>query len=308
MKPGLALSIFNGGPITIVVAYPSGGDVDAMARTYAEKLAGRLGRPVIVDNRPGASGTIGSAAVARAKPDGTTLLLAPSTFAIAQQVLKVGPNIAHDVVRDFTPIIKTGSIPLLLVTAQSSGIKDLRQLVTLARSGKPLTYGTPGAGSPMHIAGELFNSAAGIRIIHVPYRGLAPLLNEVLGGHVSVGWMTTGAAAEHVASGRLVPLAVAERKRTKLLPQVPTFAELRYHEVEVTAWMGLLGPKGMQADAASALNRDFDDILRLPDVQAKMSAMGIEVAGGPPSILARQIAEDERRFGMLVREFGIRGE
>ncbi|HET9643403.1 MAG TPA: tripartite tricarboxylate transporter substrate-binding protein, partial [Burkholderiaceae bacterium] len=276
MKPGLALSIFNGGPITIVVAYPSGGDVDAMARTYAEKLAGRLGRPVIVDNRPGASGTIGSAAVARAKPDGTTLLLAPSTFAIAQQVLKVGPNIAHDVVRDFTPIIKTGSIPLLLVTAQSSGIKDLRQLVTLARSGKPLTYGTPGAGSPMHIAGELFNSAAGIRIIHVPYRGLAPLLNEVLGGHVSVGWMTTGAAAEHVASGRLVPLAVAERKRTKLLPQVPTFAELRYHEVEVTAWMGLLGPKGMQADAASALNRDFDDILRLPDVQAKMSAMGIE--------------------------------
>lgn len=177
-------------PITIVVSYPAGGDTDAVARIYAEKLSLRIGQPVLVDNRPGASGMIGNAWVAKAAPDGYTLLFTPSTFPIAQHVLKAGPGVAHDVVKDFTPIVKTGNIPLLLVTAPSTGIKNVAQLVADARAGKALSYGTPGAGSPMHIAGELFNKDAGTQIAHAPYRGVAPVVNDALGGHVGVGWIT----------------------------------------------------------------------------------------------------------------------
>jgi tripartite-type tricarboxylate transporter receptor subunit TctC len=295
-------------PVTIVVAYPAGGDTDAVARTYAEKLSHRIGQPVLVDNRPGASGMIGNAWVAKAPADGYTLLFTPSTFPIAQHVLKAGSGVAHDVVKDFTPIVKTGNIPLLLVTAPSTGIKDVAQLVADAKAGKALTYGTPGAGSPMHIAGELLNKDGGVRIAHAPYRGVAPVVNDALGGHVSVGWITPGAVAGHIAAGKLVPLAVAERQRTKLMPTVPTLIELGYKDVDVSAWMGLLGPRGMAPETVQALNRHFNEILRMPDVQAKMAALGIEPVGGAPSVLAQQIAEDDRRFGALVREFGIRAD
>lgn len=295
-------------PITIVVAYPAGGDTDAIARTYAEKLSQRVGQPVLVDNRPGASGMIGNVWVAKAPADGYTLLFTPSTFPIAQHVLKAGPGVAHDVVKDFTPIVKTGNIPLLLVTAPATGIQSVAQLVAGAKAGKTTTYGTPGAGSPMHIAGELLNKDAGISATHAPYRGVAPVVNDALGGHISVGWITPGAVAGHITAGKLVPLAVAERQRTKLMPEVPTFIELGYKDVDVSAWMGLLGPKAMPPDVVQALNRHFNEILRMPDVQAKMAALGIEPVGGAPAVLARQIADDDQRFGKLVREFGIRAD
>lgn len=295
-------------PITLVVAYPAGGDTDAIARTYAEKLAQRLGQPVLVDNRPGASGMIGNAWVAKAPADGYTLLFTPSTFPIAQHVLKAGPGVAHDVVKDFTPIVKTGNIPVLMVTAPTSGIQNVAQLVAGAKAGKAFTYGTPGAGSPMHIAGELFNKDAGVAIAHAPYRGVAPVVNDTLGGHVSVGWITPGAVAGHIAAGKLVPLAVAERHRTKLMPNVPTFLELGYRDMDVSAWMGLLGPKAMPAEVVQTLNRHVNEILKMPDVQARMAALGIEPVGGEPAVLARQIADDDQRFGKLVREFGIRAD
>nr|WP_223301269.1 tripartite tricarboxylate transporter substrate binding protein [Variovorax boronicumulans] len=295
-------------PVTLVVAYPAGGDTDAIARTYAEKLAQRLGQPVLVDNRPGASGMIGNAWVAKAPADGYTLLFTPSTFPIAQHVLKAGPGVAHDVVKDFTPIVKTGNIPVLMVTAPTSGIQTVAQLVAGAKAGKAFTYGTPGAGSPMHIAGELFNKDAGVAIAHAPYRGVAPVVNDTLGGHVSVGWITPGAVAGHIAAGKLVPLAVAERQRTKLMPNVPTFLELGYRDMDVSAWMGLLGPKAMPVEVVQTLNRHVNEILKMPDVQARMAALGIEPVGGEPAVLARQIADDDQRFGKLVREFGIRAD
>ena len=295
-------------PLTIVVAYPAGGDTDAIARAYAEKLSARIGQPVVIDNRPGASGMIGNAYVAKAAPDGYTLLFTPSTFPIAQHVLKAGPGVAHDVVNDFTPIVKTGNIPLLLVTSPDTGIKDAKQLVADARAGKALSYGTPGAGSPMHIGGELLNKDAGIRISHVPYKGVAPAVNDALGGHVSLSWITPGAVAGHIASGKLLPLAVAERQRTKLMPKDPTLIELGYKDVDVSAWMGLLGPKGLPSDIVQTINRRMNEILAMPDVQSRMAALGIEPVGGEPAVLARQIADDDRRFGALVREFGIRGD
>ncbi len=295
-------------PVTIVVSYPAGGDTDAIARVYAEKLAARIGQQVLIDNRPGASGTIGNASVAKAPADGHTLLFTPSTFPIAQHVLKLAPATAHDVVNDFTPIIKTGNIPLLIVASPSVGVKDMKQLLAEAKAGKPFTYGTPGAGSPMHIAGEMLNKAAAAKITHVPYRGVAPVVTDTLGGHVTIGWITPGAVGGHVQSGKLLPLAVAERTRTKLMPEVPTLIELGYPELDVSAWMGLLGPKGMPAEVVRTLGAHFNEILKMPDVMARMAALGIEPIGGDPSVLARQIAGDNERFGKLVKDFNIKAD
>ena len=295
-------------PVIIVVSYPAGGDTDAVARIYAEKLTEKLGQRVIIDNRPGASGMIGSAMVAKAAPDGYTLLFAPSTFPIAQHVLKPSPGTAHDVVNDFTPIVKTGNIPLLIVAGSGVGVKDMKQVIAEATGGKSLSYGSPGSGSPMHIAGEMLNKAAGVKIAHVPYKGVAPVVNDALGGHVTIGWVTPGAVGSHVSAGKLLPLAVAERSRTKLMPNVPTLIELGYKDLEVSAWMGLLGPKGLPADIVARLNGHMNEIVKMPDVVQKMATLGIEPVGGDPAVLAQQIARDNDRFGKLVKEFGITAE
>ena len=295
-------------PVTIVVSYPAGGDTDAIGRVYAEKLGARIGAQVIIDNRPGASGMIGNASVAKAPADGYTLLFTPSTFPIAQHVLKAGPAIAHDVVKDFTPIIKTGNIPLLIVVAPSVGVKDAQQLIADAKAGKPYSYGSPGAGSPMHIAGEMLNKAAGIKINHVPYKGVAPVVTDTLGGHVTVGWITPGAVGQYVSTGKLIPLAVAELARTKLMPTVPTLIELGYKDLYISAWMGLLGPKGMPAEVVKSLNAHMNEVLKMPDVMTRMATLGIEPIGGDPAVLVKQIAADEERFGRLVKGFGIKAE
>jgi tripartite-type tricarboxylate transporter receptor subunit TctC len=275
---------------------------------YAEKLSSKLGQQVIVENRPGASGTIAASAVARAAADGHTLLFVPSTFAIAQHTLKLNAQTAHDVNKDFTPIIKAGNVPLLAVAAASGDIKDMKQLLAGAKTGKALTYGTPGSGSPMHVVGEMLNRAAGARMLHVPYRGVAPVINDALGGHVAIGWVTPAAAGAHVQAGKLLPLAIADRQRSALLPNVPTLVELGYKEVEVGAWMGLLGPKDLPPAVVTRLNGLMNEILKMPDVVAKMNALGVEPVGGEPAVLARQVAVDDERFGKLVKEFGITAE
>ena len=295
-------------PITIVNGYPAGGDSDAMARLYAEKLSAKFGQQVIVDNKPGASGTIAAAAVAKATPDGYTLIFVPSTFAIAQLTLKVGPATAHDVVKDFTPIIRAANVPLMAVTAPASGMKDMKSLLAAAKGGKALTYGSPGSGSPMHIIGEVLNKEAGTKLTHVPYRGVAPVVTDALGNHIAVGWVTPPAVMSHVQGGKLVPLAIADRQRSKLFPDVPTLVELGYKEAEVTAWLGLLGPKGMPADVTAKLNAAMNEVLKMPDVAQKMQALGYEVVGGEPQALASVIAADNERFAKIVKEFGITAE
>ena len=294
-------------PITLVVAYPAGGDTDAMARVYAEKLAIRLGQPVIVDNRPGASGAIGSAYVAKAPADGYTLLLAPSTFSIAQMVLKTGAGSSYDVQGGFTPIVQTAIQPLFIAASVAAGARDLKELVAMSRS-KSLSYASPGSGSPMHILGEMFNKSAGVKLSHVPYRGVAPAVNDVLGGHVPVTFMTLGPVAPHVATGKVVLLAVADAKRSALAPNVPTLAELGYKDVEVGAWQGLFGPKGLPADMVKTLNSHFNEILKMPDVAAKMATFGALPAGGEPSRLAKANAGDYDRFGKIIKEFGIQAD
>jgi tripartite-type tricarboxylate transporter receptor subunit TctC len=294
-------------PITLIVAYPAGGDTDAMARLYAEKLSTRLGQPVIVDNKPGASGTIGTSYVAKAPADGYTLLLAPSTFSIAQLVLKTGSGASYDVLHGLTPIVQTGVQPLFVAANTETGAKDLKELIAKSKA-KPLSYASPGSGSPMHILGEMFNQAAGVKISHVPYRGVAPAVNDVLGGHVPVTFMTLGPVAPHITSGKIAALAVADAQRSPLAPNVPTLAELGYKGVEVGAWQGLFGPKDLPADIVKTLNTHMNEILKMPDVQSKMAVFGALPGGGDAARLAKSNSSDYTRFGKIIKDFGIQAD
>ncbi|MFG5778892.1 Bug family tripartite tricarboxylate transporter substrate binding protein [Comamonas sp. J-3] len=293
-------------PITIVVAYPAGGDTDAMARLYADKLSQRLGQPVVVENRPGASGTIGTVHVAKAAPDGYTLLLAPSTFSIAQFVLKTSAASSYDVLRGFVPVVQTSVQPLFVATSQASGIKDLAGLTTQARKSE-LTYASPGSGSPMHILGEMFNKAAGVKLAHVPYKGVAPAVNDLIGGHVPATFMTWGPIAPYAGTKANV-LAVADAQRSPLAPNVPTLAELGVKNVEVTAWQGLFGPKGMSAETVKLLNTHLNEILKMPEVATKMATFGALPAGGDAARLEKTNAADYDRFGKLIKDLGIQAE
>ncbi len=295
-------------PITVIVSYPPGGDTDVIMRVYAEKLTARLGQTVVIQNVPGASGTIGNSQVAKAAADGYTFLFTPNTFAFAQKVLTVASSVAHDVVNDFTPVVKTGNIPLLAVTSPNTGIKDMRQLISEAKSGKPHNYGSPGAGSPMHVLGEMMNKEAGVKLTPVSYRGVAPLVVDAAGGQVTMGWVTPGAVANFITTGKLVPLAIADAKRSPSVPNVPTMIELGYKNLEVTAWMGLLGPKGLSPDIVRVMNGHMNEIIKMPDVKARMETMGIEGIGGAPSVLAKQISDDDNFFGRMIKEFNIKAE
>ncbi|MDP9912551.1 tripartite-type tricarboxylate transporter receptor subunit TctC [Variovorax boronicumulans] len=295
-------------PVTLVVAFPAGGDTDAVARIYAEKLTSQLKQPVIVENRPGAGGAIGTAYVAKAAPDGHTLLYAPSPFVIAPHVLRLSGATRYSAAEDFTPVIKDARLQLVLVTATGTGIKRVEQLIAEAKAGKALSYASPGAGSPMHIVGEMLNKAAGVSIAHVPYRGSAPVVADVLGAHVPVGWVTPGTVVEHIRAGRLRALAVAGSDRSRVLPDVPTLTELGYKGIQVDAWQGLLGPRGLAPGIVRTLNQHMNEILKMRDVVARLMALSIEPAGGEPIVLAQQIVQDDERFGKLVKEFGIRAD
>ncbi|RUR67931.1 tripartite tricarboxylate transporter substrate binding protein [Variovorax guangxiensis] len=294
-------------PITLVVAYPAGGDTDALARLFAEKLSTRVGQPVVVDNRPGASGIIGSAYVSKATPDGYTLLLAPSTFSIAQLVLKTNGS-GYDVLNGFTPIVQTGSQPLFLVAGGNSGLSTVKDAVAAAKGGKTLSYASPGSGSPMHILGEMFARASGTTLAHVPYKGVAPAINDVLGGHVPVTFITLGPVAPYIANGKLRPLAVASAQRSPLAPNVPTLAEQGYKDVEVTAWNGLWGPRNLPPEIVKTLNGHFNEILKMPEIVSRMAVLGTTPVGGDAEVLGKTNAADYARFGKVIKELGIQAD
>ncbi len=303
----LAATAYPTKPIVIVVAYGVGGDTDAMARLFGEKLAQRMGQPVIVENRPGASGIIGSNHVARANPDGYTLLLAPSTFAMATHVVKTNSASTYQPAKDFVAITQTASQPLLLVASGASGYTSVEQVIKDAKSGKTLNYASPGSGSPMHILGEIFNKAAGVKIAHIPYKGVAPAVNDLIGGHVPLSWITYGPVEPYLASGRVRILANGASERTPLAPSAPSMKDLGY-DVNVTAWQGLYAPKGTPNDIVQKLNSQMAEILKMPDVIEKMRVFGSFATPSTPQALAKLTASEHEYFGKVVKEFGIQAD
>ena len=294
--------------INVIVSFPPGGDTDALARVFAEKLATRTSQPVVVENKTGASGTIGNSFVAKAPADGYTLLFTPNTFATAPLVLKPGTGATYDPLTDFTPIVLAGTQSLFVVANTSTGIKTVGELVAAAKAGRISNYASPGSGSPMHILGAMFNKSAGTNMAQIAYRGSGPAIVDLVAGHVPMMYTTLGPVAQYIATGKLVNLAVADANRSPLAPNVPTLAEAGVKDADVGAWQGFMGPKGLPADVVKSLNAHVNEILRMPDVLARMTTLALVPAGGEPAALARINLDHHTRYGKVIKDAGIQAD
>jgi tripartite-type tricarboxylate transporter receptor subunit TctC len=294
--------------ITLIVSYPPGGDTDAMARQYAEKLSARLKQPVVVDNKPGAGGTLGNTLALRAKPDGYTLLFTPNPFTTAPQLLKLNPANSYDPVNGFEPVIQTGWQSVLIVANAETGIRSVKDLVDQAKSGKPINYGSPGAGSPMHIAAELLNRAAGISQQHIPYRGIGPMIPELLTGRIQLGYTTYGPVAQHISAGKLVAVALTDPDRSPLLPGIGTVVDQGYSSVKEGAWHGVMAPKGTPPAIIATLNAHLNEVLKMPDVVERMASFGARPVGGPSQQLYKVNAADYERLTKTIQDLKITAE
>ena len=295
--------------VTFVVPFPPGGGPDLFGRILAERLPPKLGQPVIVENRPGVGGLAGANAVAKAAPDGHTILIAPNTIAIAPHLLPKGAGGGVDVMNDLTPVVMPASTPMLLVVHPDLGAKSVAELIAIVKRSPGLAYATAGTGSPMHIGGELFKRAAGVDIFHVPYKGVAPSVAAALSGEVKILFTALGGSvAPHLRAGKLRVLAVTEKRRTALLKDIPTMAELGYAGVEVDAWYGVLAPAGTPAPVIARLNKEINEVLAVPEVRERLNAAGIDVRGGTPEALGSEMRDDHARYGRIVQEFGIKAD
>ncbi|MDX3905974.1 MAG: tripartite tricarboxylate transporter substrate binding protein [Pigmentiphaga sp.] len=292
-------------PIRVIVSYPPGGDTDAIARLFADKLGERLKSTVIVENKGSAGGTVGNGYVGRAAPDGYTLLFTPNPFTTAPMVLNLSPSASYDVLNGFDPIIQTAVQPLVLVANPGTGFKSVKDMIDAAKAGKQVSYASPGAGSPMHVVAEWLNREAGTKIQHVPYRGVGPSVTDVVAGHVDTAWVTLGPVTQYFAQGRLVPLAIGDAKRSPLAPNIPTLVEAGYKDVVVGAWNGFFAPKGTPASVIKLLNGHLNEILKQPDVVQKLATYGAFPHGGEPQVLGRTNAREYEVVGGIIKTLGI---
>ena len=298
-----AQAVYPSGPIRFVVPYPPGGPTDLMARLLQPELQTRLGVTVIIDNKAGAGGNVGSAEVARQAPaDGQTLLLAASgPMAVNASLFK---NMSFNALTDLAPVIQISSFPLVLEAHPSLNVKTVKALIALARQDAAgLSYASAGSGTPQHLAGEIFGKAVGARMTHVPYRGAGPALNDVVGGQVKVMFDVLGSSLQHIQAGKLVPLAVTSAARSPALPQVPTLIEAGL-PVELTAWHGIAVRAGTPQAAIDKLNGTLNAIFKDPAFRKKWEAIGTPVVAGTPEQFGALIRTESVRLGRVVRESG----
>jgi tripartite-type tricarboxylate transporter receptor subunit TctC len=290
-------------PVTIIVSVSAGGSIDTIARTLAEELAKSLGQPVIVENRPGANGNLAAQAVARAAPDGYTLLATGgSTLNLNPHLYKKLP---FDPLQSFVPITMTARTNLILVVHPKLKVDTVEAFVKLAKSqpGK-LNYGSAGNGSLLHIAGELFNDGAGVDTNHVPYKGLAPAVNDLLAGQIDF-MFDSATTVPHIKSGKLTALAVVGPNRLAALPEVRVLSTYGIKGVEVASgWHGLFAPAGTPPDVVAKLNAESVKVLTLPKVKERISALGAEPASSSSAELAKRLASDLERLGPIVKKTG----
>jgi tripartite-type tricarboxylate transporter receptor subunit TctC len=292
-------------PVRIVVPFAPGGGSDFTARLIATKLSERLGSPFIVENRPGAGGNLGAGEVVKAASDGYTLLLISASYTVNPSVYKL----AFDPVNDITPIIQISGGPYVVAVHPSVKANTLAEFVELAKKQpEKLAYGTSGSGSIMHVASEYFLDAAKIKVLHVPYKGTGPALQDTIGGQVQLIFGAIPATLPHVKAGRLRALAVTTSKRVAAAPDLPTVAESGYPGYEVTNWHGLVGPKGLPKEVVERLNREINALIQSEDMKKRMETEGLEPAGGSPARFGEILKSEAARWAKVVQQAGIKIE
>ncbi|MBS0390000.1 MAG: tripartite tricarboxylate transporter substrate binding protein [Proteobacteria bacterium] len=293
-------------PVTIVVPFAPGGAADTMARQLAERLNKRLGQPVIVENKPGAGTMIASEYVAKAAPDGHTVLLAASSLGIAPALYS---KVNYDPVKDFTPISQVASVVHVLEVHPSVPVKSVGELIAWlkANPGKA-NYGSVGAGTSTHLESELFNTMAGVKMTHVPYKGSAPALMDLVGGNLQVMFDAWASSGPFVRDGKTRLLAVTTAQRSKILPDVPTVAESGLPGYEAMPWLGFVAPAGTPAAAVNRFHAELTEVLKEPEVQERFRNLGLDIIGNTPEQFAEFIKKDIVKWAKVVKESGARAD
>lgn len=291
--------------VRILVGFSPGGSMDVTARLLAERLRNVLGQQVLVENRTGAGGSLAAQALAKSPPDGYMLMLAGGgTLSIRQ---KLDLKLPYDAARDFAPVIYVANLPLLLVVPASLPARSVRDLLSIARS-RPgeLTFASSGVGSTTHLSTEMFRVLAGLNLVHVPYKGSAQMIPELIGGQVGLAFDQITTTKPHLASGKLRALAVSTAKRSALMPSLPTVAESGVAKYESVSWNGFVVPAGVPKNIVDRLQLDIEASLRHPDMVEKLAAMGAEPVGGTAEQFAAHIRAETQRWGDLIDRLGIK--
>ncbi|MNS51000.1 Tripartite tricarboxylate transporter family receptor [compost metagenome] len=304
--PAFAADSWPSKPITLVVPFASGGTTDIIGRAVGQKLGEALGQPMVVDNRPGAGGTIGGSIVARANPDGYTFLLATVAHTMAPGIYKTLP---YDFQKDLEPIGMVALTPNVLLVNPSIPAKTVPELIAYikAHPGK-VNYGSAGIGSTEHLSGELFRAATGTDIAHVPYKGGAPMMTDLIAGQIQMAIETSPSAAPHVRSGKVKALAVTTAKRSGAYPGVPTLAESGIKGYEVTTWFALMAPRGTPAAVEQRVAAELGKLLKAPDVQKRFDEQGVTAGNLTPTQLAAFIRTETDKWGKVARDSGAKAE
>jgi tripartite-type tricarboxylate transporter receptor subunit TctC len=305
--PARAADDYPAKPIQLIVPVPPGGAADFIARLVGAKLADALGQTVVIANRGGASGTIATAGVAKAEPDGYTLLLnSITTHGIGPHLYA---NLTYDTTRDFAPIALVAKLPLIMTVNVKLPAQSVADVVALAKA-KPgaLAFASSGNGGAPHLAGELFKRITGTDLLHVPYRGSGPAVVDVVAGRIAIMFDAAPSLLPFITADKLRPLAAASAQRNRTLPDIPTFAELGYGGMDISLWYGLVAPVGTPAPIVRRLNAELVKILAMPDIVASFAKQGADAGGGSPEQFAAFMREEYTRWGAVVQEAGIKAD
>jgi tripartite-type tricarboxylate transporter receptor subunit TctC len=292
-------------PIRLVVPFPAGGTTDILAREVGQRLSLSLGQPVVIDNRPGAAGNIGSELVAKSAPDGYTLLMATvGTHAINPNLYA---RIPYDHVKDFAPVVLVAGVPNVLEVTPSLPVHSVADLINLAKE-KPgqINFASSGSGTSIHLSGELFKTMAGVDMTHVPYKGSAPAITDLIGGQVQVMFDNLPSSLQQIKAGKLRAIAVTSAQRAPALPDVPTIAESGLPGFEATSWFGIVAPTGTPPTIIARINADVNQWLQSPEAKEKLLAQGAVAAGGSPEQFAAYIHAETEKWARVVKASGAK--
>jgi tripartite-type tricarboxylate transporter receptor subunit TctC len=293
-------------PIRFILPFPPGGGTDILGRIVSERLSASLGQPVVIENRGGAGGNVGAEAAAKSAPDGYTIVLVAPSLAISPSLYS---KLSYDPVKDFAPVSLVATVPNVMITHPSVPARTLAEFIALAKT-KPgrMNFGSGGNGTSNHLAGELFNIVAGVKLVHVPYKGVNLAMNDVLSGEVQLVVIGVPAASPHIKAGKLRALALIAPRRSPAIPEVPTAAEAGLPDFEVTTWYGVLAPAGTPRPVVTRLNAELVRIMHAPELKERLAALATDPATSTPEEFADYIKREIEKWGKVVRQAGLKAD